>query len=72
MSFFVDGLLVESSVTGSGPIRESVLPLPDVAGPKRISVLVDPPFLPGPSLGRDDPRRLGIFIHGPDWEPWAP
>jgi len=54
---------VERSTVGSGPVRESTLPLPPVAGLKRISVRVEPPFLPGEALGRDDPRRLGIFIH---------
>jgi hypothetical protein len=72
VSFYVDGRLVERSVVGPGPVRESVLPLPDVAGLKRISIQVDPPFRPGPTLGRDDPRRLGIFIHGPGVRPWRP
>jgi hypothetical protein len=65
VTFYVDGELVEQSLAGSGPVRESVLPLPDVIGPKRISVRVEPPFLPGERLGRDDPRRLGIFLHEP-------
>jgi hypothetical protein len=63
VSFYVDGDLVEQSLVSPGPVRQSVLPLPEVRGPKRISVRVEPPFLPGERLGRDDPRRLGIFLH---------
>jgi hypothetical protein len=63
VSFYVDGDLVEQSLVSSGLVRESALPLPEVSGPKRVSVRVEPPFLPGERLGRDDPRRLGIFLH---------
>jgi len=63
VSFFVDGHLVEESVVGSGPVRQSTLPLPAKARPVRISVRVEPPFIPGPGPGGPDPRRLGIFIH---------
>ena len=62
VSFYVDGELVERSPARSGVVRESVLPLPLVAGYKRISVRVDPPFVPA-SAGGHDERRLGVFIH---------
>lgn len=63
VSFYVDGALVERSPARSGPIRESVLPLPRVPGLKRISVRVAPPFVPSAASGGQDQRRLGIFIH---------
>lgn len=62
VSFYVDGALVERSIAASARIRESVLPLPAVAGFKRISVRVAPPFVPA-EFGGTDRRRLGIFIH---------
>jgi hypothetical protein len=62
VSFYVDGELVEKSVARAGHIRESVLPLPPVPGLKRVSVRVSPPFIPG-ERGKNDDRRLGIFIH---------
>jgi hypothetical protein len=63
VSFYVDGVLVERSSASAGRIRESVLPLPPVAGFKRISVRVSPPFVPATVLGGDDRRTLGVFIH---------
>jgi O-antigen ligase/polysaccharide polymerase Wzy-like membrane protein len=62
VSFFVDGALVERSIAVSGRGRESILPLPAVAGFKRISVRVNPPFVPAEYEG-EDRRRLGIFLH---------
>ena len=62
VAFYVDGVLVERSVAASGRRRESVLPLPAVAGFKRISVRVEPPFVPA-EVGGTDERRLGIFVH---------
>jgi O-antigen ligase len=69
VSFFVDGQLVEESVVGSGPVRQSTLPLPAKTRPVRVSVRVEPPFIPGPGRGGPDPRRLGIFIHDGATEP---
>jgi hypothetical protein len=73
VSFFVDGELVEKSVASSGRIRESVLPLPQVQGLKRVSVRVSPPFIPANANGGEDRRRLGIFLHsrgtGPEGSP---
>lgn len=63
VSFYVDGVLVEKSLAGAGRIRESLLPLPPVAGFKRISVRVRPPFVPSRSLGGGDRRQLGVFLH---------
>jgi len=63
VSFYVDGILAEESVAGSGRIRESRLPLPPVAGLKRISVRVRPPFVPAQVLGGADQRGLGVFLH---------
>ena len=62
VSFYVDGQLVERSPALPGRDRESVLPLPAVAGVKRISVRVVPPFVPADHLGSADRRTLGIFI----------
>jgi O-antigen ligase len=63
VSFYVDGKLAEKSIARAGRIRESVLPLPEVSGLKRISVHVSPPFIPAEKGEGDDRRRLGIFIH---------
>jgi hypothetical protein len=63
VSFYVDGTLVERSLADGGRIRQSVLRLPAVAGFKRVSVRVSPPFVPSTALGSDDRRTLGIFIH---------
>jgi hypothetical protein len=61
--FYVDGHLVERSLAGSGLIRESVWFLPEVVGPRRISVQVQPPFVPDEVSAGDNPRKLGIFLH---------
>lgn len=63
VTFYVDGSLVERSLALPGRIRESVLPLPEVAGYNRISVRVSPPFVPAATPGGSDRRRLGVFIH---------
>lgn len=63
VSFFVDGQLVERTVALPGRVRESVLPLPAASGFKRVSVRVAPPFVPAQSLGGDDQRALGVFLH---------
>jgi hypothetical protein len=62
VSFYVDGVLVERSAAASGRRRQSLLPLPKAAGFKRISVRVEPPFIPAEHGGKDE-RRLGIFVH---------
>jgi hypothetical protein len=64
VSFYVDGILVQRSLAASGRIQESRLPLPAVAGFKRISVRVRPAFVPALMLGGPDQRRLGVFLHG--------
>jgi hypothetical protein len=61
--FYVDGELVERSIAGSALVRESAWRLPEAIGPRRVSVHVDPPLVPPPGPGRDDPRRLGIFLY---------
>lgn len=63
VSFYVDGTLVERSIALPGQIRETWLPLPAVAGFKRISVRVSPPFVPAEASSGDDRRQLGVFIH---------
>jgi hypothetical protein len=62
VTFYVDGVQVEKSLALAGQVRQSTLPLPDVAGFKRISVRVSPPFVPAEALGGSDRRQLGIFI----------
>jgi len=63
VSFFVDGAHVATTSVRSGVVRETRLPLPVAKGFKRISVRVEPPFVPARELGGDDDRRLGIFVH---------
>jgi hypothetical protein len=63
VSFFVDGVMVERSPAIAGRIRESLLPLPPVAGLKRISIRTTPPFVPARTMGGSDGRRLGVFLH---------
>jgi hypothetical protein len=63
VSFYVDGALVQESLARSGAIRETVLPLPAVAGFKRISVRVVPPFVPAARSASEDRRSLGVFVH---------
>jgi hypothetical protein len=62
VTFYVDGVQVEKTLALAGQERVSRLPLPAVAGFKRISVRVSPPFVPAEILGGDDRRRLGIYI----------
>jgi O-antigen ligase len=63
VSFFVDGAHVVTTTARSGAVRETWLPLPLASGFKRISVRVDPPFVPARELGGSDDRPLGIFVH---------
>jgi hypothetical protein len=63
VSLYMDGQLVERSLALPGRNRESVLPLAPVAGVKRLSVRVVPPFVPAEHLGGDDRRSLGILVH---------
>jgi hypothetical protein len=63
VSFYVDGALVERTIALPGQVRDTWLPLPAVAGFKRISVLVSPPFVPAEASSGSDRRQLGVFIH---------
>jgi len=63
VSFYVDGTLVERSIALPGQVRDTWLPLEPVAGFKRISVLVSPPFVPAEASIGSDRRQLGVFIH---------